>query len=195
MKATIVVLGLLAIAAAMGGCGGSSSKTSTTPAASAAAPTSSSATKASGGATAAAPTSTAAAASSSGSGACKYMSDSDAATLLPSAGQAKVTSADSPAGKVTTCIWGAKLGQDNRMILLVNELKIDAAAAAAREAAPDIEEGIDGLGDTGGFTDKRSDSVGVFFIKGKTVVVLTIASPGVNADAAAAVAKKIAAKL
>jgi hypothetical protein len=123
------------------------------------------------------------------------MSDGDAATLLPSAGQAKVTSADSPAGKVTTCIWGAQLGQENKMILVVNELKIDAAAAAAKEAASDIEEGIDGLGDTGGFTDKRSDSVGVFFIKGKTVVVLTIASAGVNADAAAAVAKKIAAKL
>jgi hypothetical protein len=196
MKATIVVLGLLAIAAAIAACGGSSSKTSTTPAASSAAPTSSSATKASGGATAAAPTSTAAAASGSGSGACKYMSDGDAATLLSSAGQATVKTADTPAGKITTCVWGAQLGQTNRIVLLVSELKIDVAVEAAKKAAStELKEKIDGLGDTGGFTEKGSDSVGILFIKGKTTALLTVASTGVNADAVAAVAKKIPAKL
>jgi hypothetical protein len=197
MKATIVVLGLLAIAAAMAACGGSSSKTSTTPAASAAAPTSSSATKASGGATAAAPTSTAAAASDSGSGACKYLSDSDAATVLPNAGQAKVTSASTPAGNVTTCHWGTSAGFTNAVVVLVTELKIDAALAAAKESIDSsIEEKIDGLGDSGGFSAKAgADGIGVTFIKGKTTVLLSVGTAGANADAVAALAKKIAAKL
>ena len=196
MKATIVVLGLLAIGAAMGACGGSSSKTSTTPAATAAAPTSSSATKASGGATAAAPTSTAAAASSGG-GACKYMSDADAATLLPSAGQATVKSADTPAAHLTTCRWGTGPGFTNAVVIVVTELKIDAALAAAKESIDSsIEEKIDGLGDSGGFSAKAgADGIGVAFIKGKTTVLLSVGTPGANADAVAAVAKKIAAKL
>jgi len=123
------------------------------------------------------------------------MSDADAATLLPSAGQATVKSADTPAGKVTTCVWGAQLGQTNRIVLLVSELKIDAAVEAGKKAAAAVKESISGLGDAGGFTEKSADSVGILFIKGKTTALLSIAAAGVNADAAAGVAKKIPAKL
>lgn len=197
LKVTIVGLGLLAIAAAMTACGGSSNKTSSTPAASAAAPTSSSATKAAGGTTAAAPTPTVAASSGGDSGTCKFLSDGDAATLLPSAGQAKVTSADAPTGKVTTCRWGAGPGLTNSILLVVTELNIDAALAAAKsEMDSQFVEKIDGLGDNGGFSQKNgSDGTGIIFIKGKSVVVFGVGTADVNADAVAALAKKIAAKL
>lgn len=197
MKVTIVGLGLLAIAAAMTACGGSSSKTNTTPAASAAAPTSSSATKTAGGATAAAPTSTAAASSGSDGGTCTYLSDADAATLLPNAGQAKVTSADAPAGKVTTCRWGTDPGLTNSILLVVTEVNIDAALTAAKsEMDSQFVEKINGLGDNGGFSQKNgSDGTGIIFIKGKSVVVFGVGTADVNADAVAALAKKIAAKL
>lgn len=197
MKATIVGLGLLA-AAVMTACGGgSSSAPSGAPAASTAASPSSSATQAASGDTSAAPSSTAAAASGA-SGTCKYLSDADAATLLPNAGQARVTTADAPAGTVTSCHWGTGTLATNTdvIVLIADELKIDAALAAAKESIDaNVNEKIDGLGDSGGFSEKGSDSITVEFIKGKVTVQLTIATPGVNADAAAALAKKIAAKL
>ena len=198
MKARMVGLGLLA-AAVLTACGGSSAPTSApaaSSAASSAASASSSATEAAGGATSAAPTSTIAATTGSNGGTCKYLSDADAATLLPNAGQAKVTAAETPAGNVTSCLWGAGLGQTNRMILLVSELKIDAAVADAKGSIDSIvTEKITGLGDSGGYSDKGPDSGGVAFIKGKTMVILTVATAGVKADVLAALAKKIAGSL
>jgi hypothetical protein len=164
---------------------GATSKASSTPAAPSAAPTSSSATKAAAGATAAAPVSTTAA--TSDGGACPYLSDADAATLLPNAGQPTVTAA----GKVTTCQWGADPVTD---VILLTVSTTDADLADAKTAI-DIREKINGLGDSGAFMDLASDSVAVQFIKGETAVWLSVGTTVVNADALVAVAKKIAAKL
>jgi hypothetical protein len=56
----------------------------------------------------------------------------------------------------------------------------------------DIVETIPGLGDGGGFETKSADAVTVVFIKGSTLISLTVAATGVNADAVVAAAKKIA---
>jgi hypothetical protein len=185
---------LFAVAAALAACGGSSSKTTTTPAASAAASTKSpaatpGATKASASPSAAAPTS-----SSAGGDTCTYLSPSDASALLANPGAAKVTNADTPATKQTTCSWGA--GATNRIILVVNDIKVSAALSAIRgKMDTDVIEKIAGLGDAGGFQTKDADAVSVLFVKGSKQVLLSVAATGVNADAVVAAAKKIAAGL
>lgn len=205
MKTMMAGAVLLGLATVLAGCGGSSSKTSTTPAASAAASTKAAATtpnatnasgttpaatKASASPSAAAPT-TAPADTSGGGDTCKYLSASEASALLPNPGAAKVTSADTPAAKQTTCSWGT--GTTNRIIVLVNEVKISAAIDSIKSSlAGDLVEKIDGLGDAGGFQTKDADAVSVVFIKGSTQVLLSVSATGVNADAVAAAAKKIA---
>jgi hypothetical protein len=79
----------------------------------------------------------------------------------------------------------------------VTELKIDAALTAAKnEVETTVTEKIDGLGDSGGFTQKDGvEGTAVLFIKGKTTVLLSVGTAGASADAVAALAKKIAAKL
>jgi len=201
MQPRIISLGILAVVLAACSAGGGT--TNSVASAAPVAPTSndattSSATPASGQASPPASTPTAAAAASSGSeaGTCKFMSDADAATLLPNAAEAKVKFADTPAGSVTSCLWGEALGQANRMILLVNELKIDPAIEAAKGSINDmITQKIDGLGDAGGFIQNDSDAIGVALIKGKSTVVLTVFSAGADPNAVAAMAKKIAAGL
>ena len=207
MKAVIAGAILIGVATALAGCGGSDSKTSTTPAASVAvstkaAATTPSATTAGGTAPAAtkasaspsaAPTS-APADTSSGGDTCKYLSASEASALLPNPGAAKVTSADTPVAKKTICSWGT--GTTNRVILVANEVKISAAVDAIKsEMAGELVEKIDGLGDAGGFQTKDADAVSVLFLKGNTQILLSVAATGVNADAVAAAAKKIAAGL
>lgn len=186
MHTRIIGLGLLAatVLTACSGTGSSPTAPSATSTASSAASTT-------------APASTAAVvASSSASGTCPLMGDADAATLLSSAGAGHVISADSPAGTVTTCRWGAALGQPNSVVLLVTDLKIDAAIAAAKSSIGDeITEKITGLGDNGGFSEKGADLVAVVFIKGSTTVMLVVGVTGVNADSVAALAFQIAAKL
>ena len=189
---------LVGMTVALAGCGGSDSKTSTTPAASAAASTKV-ATTASGSTPAAtkAAASPAAAAttapSSSGGGDCKYLSDADASALHPNAGAVKVTSADTPAAKQTTCGWGTI---SDGVLVIVSEVKIAAALDAIKTDLNKTAVGkIDGLGDLGVFETKDAGAVSVVFLKGKTQVLLTVSGTSVNADAVAAAAKKIAAKL
>lgn len=204
MKMILAGAVLLGLATAVAGCGGSDSKTSTTPAASTAASTKAAttpsttnasgtapaATKASASPSAAAPTS-APAGNSGGGDTCKYLSASEASTLLPNPGPAKVTSADTPAAKQTTCSWGA--GTTDRILLIVNEVKITAAISAIKgKLEGEFVEKIAGLGDVGGFETKTPDAVSVVFIKGNKQVLLSVSRTGVNADAAAAAAKKIA---
>jgi hypothetical protein len=197
MKATMVGSALLAIAAAMTGCGGSGNKASSTTAATSTAPTSISATKAGSGATAAAPTSAAAATGGGDSGTCPYLSDADGATVLRNAGQPKVSTVDGASVKQTTCSWGT--GTPNTLVLIVSEVKVSAAFDAAKQKISNsLKENIDGLGDGGGFQQKNTNDAVIVFFKGKTQVsllVTTTATTGLNADAMAAIAKKIAAQL
>jgi hypothetical protein len=196
VKATIVGSALLAIAAAMTGCGGSGNKASSTTAATSTAPTSSSATKAGGGATAAVPTSTAATTGGGDSGTCQYLSDADAATVLLNAGQPKVLTVDGASVKETTCSWG--IGTPSTLVLVVSEVKVAAYDAVKQKILSSLQEKIDGLGDGGGFQQKNANEPVIVFFKGKTQVsllVTTTATTGVNADAMAAIAKKIAAQL
>jgi hypothetical protein len=159
---------------------------------------SSSATQAASAATAAAPPSSAAATSGGTSGTCKYLSDTDAATLLPTAGLAKVTGGDTPAGTVTSCHWGAGnlVTKANVIQLLVDEFKIDVALEAAKKSlAANVKESIAGLGDGGGFSEQSSDIISIEFFKGKKTVQLVVAAPGMTPAAVSALAQKIAANL
>ena len=182
------------------GCGGSDSK-SATPAASVAASTKAAATTASGSTTpattkaAASPSAAAAtsAPSSSGGGDCKYLSDADALALHPNAGTAKVTSADTPAAKQTTCGWGTI---SDGVLVIVSEVKISAALDAIKtDLNKTAVEKIDGLGDLGVFETKDANAVSVVFLKGNKQAFITVSGTSVNADAVAAAAKKIAGKL
>lgn len=149
-------------------------------------------------ATAAAPPSSAAATSGSASGTCKYLSDTDAAILLPSAGQAKVTGADTPAGTVTSCHWGtgSVASKANVVQLVVDEFKIDVALAASKKSlAANVKTPIAGLGEGGGFSEQSSDMISIEFFKGTKTALLAVSAPGMTADAVAALAQKVAANL
>lgn len=204
MNARTFGLGLFVVAL-VAACSGTSATPSGSAAASAisgaTASTGTSASASASGSSASAPsataTATATAVASSGDGsACTFMSDSDALTLFSGAGKAQKTFVDTAAGSVTSCRWGAPLGQQNSVILVVDRLKIAPAIAGAKAAiAKLITEQISGLGDDGGFALKHADSVEVVFIKGPTTVLLTVSVAGVDADAVAAMAMKIAATL
>ncbi len=202
MNARTFGLGLFVVAL-VAACSGTSATPSGSAAASAisgaTASTGTSASASASGSSASAPsaTATATAVASSGDGsACTFMSDSDALTLFSGAGKAQKTFVDTAAGSVTSCRWGAPLGQQNSVILVVDQLKIAPAIAGAKAAiAKLITEQISGLGDDGGFALKHADSVEVVFIKGPTTVLLTVSVAGVDADAVAAMAMKIAATL
>lgn len=199
MNARTLGMSLL-VAALVAGCSGTG-VTPSSPAASSAAPavsTGPASAVASASATASAPAPTPSAVASNGgdSGSCGFMSDADALTLLSSAGQAHKIFADTAAGSVTSCRWGAALGQQNRVILLVDQLKIAPAIDAAKASIGTmITEKIAGLGDNGGFALKDPASVEVAFIKGSTTVLLTVNVAGVDPNAVAAIAMKIAATL
>jgi len=76
---------------------------------------------------------------------------------------------------------------------MAQELKAAAPVSEIKAAMlKDIVETIPGLGDGGGFQTKSADAVSVQFSKGSTLILLTVTGTGVNADAVAAVAKKIA---
>jgi hypothetical protein len=159
---------------------------------------SSSATQAASAATAAAPPSSAAATSGGTSGTCKYLSDIDAATLLPTAGQAKVTGADTPAGTVTSCHWGTGnlVTKANVVQLVVDEFKIDVALVAAKKSlAANVKTPIAGLGDGGGFSEQSSDIISIDFFKGNRTVQLVVAAPGMTPAAVSALAQKVEANL
>ena len=137
------------------------------------------------------PAATATVAPVAGGDTCKFLSASDAATLLANAGPAKVVVADSPITKLTTCTWG-KITTAG-VLLVAQELKAAAAASEIKAAMmQSVVEPIPGLGDGGGFETKSADAVTVVFIKGSTLISLTVAATGVNADAVVAAAKKIA---
>jgi hypothetical protein len=181
MKRMMAGAALLGLAIAIAGCGSSGSSSSAAPAA----PTEAMAANSVPGTT-----DTSAPVVAAG-GTCKYLSDSDAAALLPTAGAVKVAQAETPASKVTTCTWGA--GGD-RVLLVANELKSAAPVSAIKaEVVAAITEQIPGLGDVGGFETKTDTDVTVVFIKGTTQITLGVSTSGVNADAVAAAAKKIAA--
>jgi hypothetical protein len=125
---------------------------------------------------------------------CKFLSASDAATLLANPGPVKVVVADSPASKLTTCTWG-KITTAG-VLLMAQELKATTPVSVIKAAMlKDIVETIPGLGDGGGFETKTADAVTVTFIKGSTLILLTVSTTGVNADAVVAAAKTIAAGL
>ena len=191
MLASAVVLGLVT---AFAGCGGSDGTVSTAPAASvgtgpnADAPTSS-ATKAS--ASLSAPTS---APAGSAGDTCKFLSPSEASTLLANPGPATVTSMDTATSKQTTCSWGT--GATNRITLVANEFNSSAPLAAIKRGLDrGLVEKIDGLGDVGGFRTKDATGVTVLFFKGTTQVTLSVASTSANANAVVAAAKKMASGL
>lgn len=149
-------------------------------------------------ATAAAPPSSAAATSGGTSGTCKYLSDTDAATLLPTAGQAKVTGGDTPAGTVTSCHWGTGnlVTKANVVQLVVDEFKIDVALVAAKKSlAANVKTPIAGLGDGGGFSEQSSDIISIDFFKGNRTVQLVVAAPGMTPAAVSALAQKVEANL
>jgi len=125
---------------------------------------------------------------------CKFLSTSDASALLANAGPVKVDVADGPFSKLTTCTWG-KITTAG-VLLMAQELTAAAPASAIKAAwLKDIVETIPGLGDGGGFQTKSADTVTVQFIKGSTLISLTVTATGVNADAVVAAAKTIAAGL
>jgi hypothetical protein len=122
---------------------------------------------------------------------CKFLSASDASALLANAGSAKVVVVDAPASKLTTCTWG-KISTAG-VLLVANELKAAAPASEIKAAMmASVVEPIAGLGDGGGFQSKTAAAVSVVFIKGSTVISLSVAATSVNADAVVAAAKKIA---
>ncbi len=193
MKRLMTCAVLLALATAIAGCGASGSSSSAGAAASVGAATNAAATASPGatnaGSTIAAATPTLSAVG--GGDTCKFLSASDAATLLANPGPVKVVVADSPASKLTTCTWG-KITTAG-VLLMAQELKATTPVSVIKAAMlKDIVETIPGLGDGGGFETKTADAVTVTFIKGSTLILLTVSTTGVNADAVAAVAKKIA---
>ena len=193
MKRIMACAALLALATAIAGCSASGSGSSTAAAASIGAATTAN-TMASSGATtavvateAATPTSAPAA----GGGTCKFLSASDAAALVANPGPVTVAQVDSPISKVTTCTWGSvAIGH---ILLVANELSSSAPMSDIKAAmVGSLSEQIAGLGDVGGFMTKNSTDVTVAFFKGTTQVTLGVSATGVNADAVAAAAKKIA---
>ncbi len=206
MKMIMTGAVLLGVATAFAACG-SSSKTSTTPAAATTAATKAAATTPSattaGGTTPAATkasaspsavAATSAPTDNSGGDTCKYLSASEASVLLPNPGPARVTSADTPAAKQTSCVWGNLTTEG--IAIIVNDIKISAAIDAIKSKLDtDVIEKISGLGDGGGFQTKTGTAVSVLFVKGSTQVLLSVSGTAVNADAVASTAKKIAAGL
>ena len=193
MKRLMTCAVLLALATAIAGCGASGSSSSAGAAASVGAATNAVATAPSGatnaGSTIAAATPTLSAVG--GGDTCKFLSASDAATLLANPGPVKVTVADAPVSKVTTCLWGNMTPAG--VMLMAQELKAAAPVSEIKATmVKDIVETIPGLGDSGGFETKTADAVSVTFIKGSTIVLLSVSTTGVNADAVVAAAKKIA---
>ena len=177
MKRLMTCAVLLALATAIAGCGASGSSSSAGATASVGAATNAVAT----------PTS----APVVGGDTCKFLSASDAAALVATPGSVKVAVADGPISKLTTCTWG-KITIAG-VILVAQELKATAPVSVIKAAMlKDIVETIPGLGDGGGFETKTADAVTVTFLKGSTLILLTVSTTGVNADAVAAVAKKIA---
>ena len=193
MKRLMTCAALLALATAIAGCGASGSSSSAGAAASVGAATNAVATAPSGATTAVGttPAATHTSAPAAGGDTCKFLSASDAATLLANPGPVKVVVADSPITKLTTCTWG-KITTAG-VLLMAQELKAAAPASEIKAAMlQSVIETIPGLGDGGGFETKSADAVTVVFIKGSTLISLTVAATGVNADAVVAAAKKIA---
>jgi hypothetical protein len=122
---------------------------------------------------------------------CKFLSASDAAALVANAGPVNVVVADAPSSTMTTCTWG-NITTDG-VLLIAQELKAAAPASEIKAAMlQSVIETIPGLGDGGGFETKTANAVTVVFIKGSTLISLTVSGTSVNADAVAAAAKKIA---
>lgn len=193
MKRLMTCAVLLALATAIAGCGASGSSSSAGAAASVGAATNAVATAPSGATTAVGttPAATHTSAPAAGGDTCKFLSASDAATLLANPGPVKVLVADAPVSKLTTCTWG-KITTAG-VLLMAQELKATAPVSEIKAAwLKDIVETIPGLGDGGGFLTKSADTVTVQFIKGSTLISLTVTATGVNADAVVAAAKKIA---
>jgi hypothetical protein len=184
---------LLALATAIAGCGASGSTSSAGAAASVGAATNADVTPASGATTAAGtPVATPTSAPAAGGGdTCKFLSASDAAALVANAGPVNVVVADAPSSTMTTCTWG-NITTDG-VLLIAQELKAAAPASEIKAAMlQSVIETIPGLGDGGGFETKTANAVTVVFIKGSTLISLTVSGTSVNADAVAAAAKKIA---
>jgi hypothetical protein len=184
---------LLALATAIAGCGASGSTSSAGAAASVGAATNADVTPASGATTAVgtAPAATQTSAPAAGGGTCKFLSASDAAALLANPGPVNVVVADAPSSTMTTCTWG-NITTDG-VLLIAQELKAAAPASEIKAAMlQSVIETIPGLGDGGGFETKTANAVTVVFIKGSTLISLTVSGTSVNADAVAAAAKKIA---
>jgi hypothetical protein len=184
---------LLVLATAIAGCGASGSTSSAGAAASVGAATNADVTPASGATTAAGtPVATPTSAPAAGGGdTCKFLSASDAAALVANPGPVKVAVVDGPISKLTTCTWG-KITTAG--VLLVGQ-ELNAAAPASEIKAAmlaSVVTTIAGLGDGGGFETKTADAVTVVFVKGSTLISLSVSATGVNADAVAAAAKKIA---
>ena len=193
MKRIMTCAVLLALATAIAGCGASGSSSSAGAAASVGAATNADVTPASGATTAVgtAPAATQTSAPAAGGGTCKFLSASDAAALLANPGPVNVVVADAPSSTMTTCTWG-KITTEG-VLLIAQELKAAAPASEIKAAMlQSVIETIPGLGDGGGFETKTADAVTVAFIKGSTLVSLTVSGTSVNADAVAAAAMKIA---
>jgi hypothetical protein len=183
---------LLVLATAVAGCGASGSTSSPGAAASVGAAANADVTPASGVTTAAGtPVATPASAPAAGGDTCKFLSASDAATLVANPGPVKVAVVDAPASKLTTCTWG-KITTDG-VLLVAQELNAAAPASEIKAAMlASVVTTIAGLGDGGGFETKTADAVTVVFVKGSTLISLSVSATGVNADAVAAAAKKMA---
>ena len=165
-------------------CSGSTTTASTTTTASSGATTAGSSN----------PAATPTVAPAAGGDTCKFLSTSDASALLANAGPVKVVVADGPASKLTTCTWG-KITTDG-VLLIAQELTAAAPASDIKAAMLEsVVETVPGLGDGGGFETKTADAVTVVFIKGSTLISLSVSATAVNADAVVAAAKKIAAGL
>jgi hypothetical protein len=193
MKRLMTCAVLLALATAIAGCGASGSTSSAGAAASVGAATNADVTPASGATTAAGtPVATPTSAPAAGGGdTCKFLSASDAAALVANAGPVNVVVADAPSSTMTTCTWG-NITTDG-VLLIAQELKAAAPASEIKAAMlQSVIETIPGLGDGGGFETKTANAVTVVFIKGSTLISLTVSGTSVNADAVAAAAKKIA---
>jgi hypothetical protein len=191
MKRIIACVAVLALATAIAGCGASSSSAGS--AAPVAAATNAVATAPAGATTAVGttPAATATPPPAAGGDTCKFLSASDAAALVANPGPVTVAVVDGPISKFTTCTWGNVTTAG--VLLAVQELKAAAPASEVKAAMlKSVVTTIAGLGDGGGFETKTADAVTVTFIKGSTLVVLSVSATGLNADAVAAAAKKIA---
>ena len=199
MKRLMTGAVLLALATAIAGCGASGSTSSPGAAASVGAGANADVTPASGVTTAAgtpvatpaSATATPASAPVAGGDTCKFLSASDAAALVANPGPVNVVVADAPSSTMTTCTWG-NITTDG-VLLIAQELKAAAPASEIKASMlQSVIETIPGLGDGGGFETKTANAVTVVFIKGSTLISLTVSGTSVNADAVAAAAKKIA---